>query len=480
MVDVVIIGSGYGGSITAARLAQAGMSVVVLERGPRLTSAQLRQSDDPKYIQTVIDLVVSSSNVAFRAGNLVGGASVPMDGGHFRLPAKSFEAKDSKGRRYWPASYDPQSLAPYYDIAEQVLKVRQLAWSEIPKAGGVFAMMLDKVGASCDRARLNYADCKQCGFCSQGCIYDKKMNMLLTYLPLAEKAGAEVQAGAMVDHVEPKASGYVVRYRKDGLDKEIDADRVIIASGGIHSPALLLRSAKYLPDLSEHVGENFNTNGEHAFIGILPADFTDLDKYYCYQGMDNSGMMTFHWYEDKGFTLHPGGGFEPSVFAAAVASSNNEVLPKKAWGLQFKRFVEQVYPHRVMGFSALGLVEGHRAVVLREDGTPDFEERDRSATDAYLDELESIVLDMGEKTGIALVPSVPRKLAGTTSAHLLSACRMAETIDDGVVGPDAQVFGYENLYVCDASTLPFALAVNPALTISAVAERVAEGIVNKG
>ncbi len=480
MVDVVVIGSGYGGSIIAARLAEAGMSVVVLERGPYLTSAQLRQSDDPKYLQTVIDLVVSSSNVAFRAGKMVGGASVPMDGGHFRLPAKSFEAKDGKGRRYWPAIYDVQSLAPYYDIAETVLKVRQVAWSEIPKAGGVFAMMLDRVGASCERARLNYTDCLQCGFCSQGCIYDKKMNMLHTYLPLAESAGAEVRADAMVDHLEPTASGYVVRYRSDGVDKEIEAKRVIIAGGGIHSPALLLRSAKHLPGLSSHVGENFNTNGEHGFIGILSPDFADLENYYCYQGMDNSGMMTFHWYEDKGFTLHPGGGLEPTIFSAAVASSTNDALPNKAWGLEYKRFVEQVYPHQVMGFSALGLVEGHRAVVIRDDGTPDFEERDRSATDAYLDMLESIVLDMGEKTGIALVPSVPRKLAGTTSAHLLSACRMAESIDDGVVGPDCQVFGYENLYVCDASALPFALAVNPALTISAVAERTAESIVAKG
>ena len=111
VVDVVIIGSGYGGSITAARLAEAGMSVVVLERGPRMTAAQLRQSDDLKYLQSVIELVVTSTNIGFRTGAMVGGASVPMDGAHFRIPARSYEATDAAGRRYWPAVYDKASMA---------------------------------------------------------------------------------------------------------------------------------------------------------------------------------------------------------------------------------------------------------------------------------------------------------------------------------------------------------------------------------
>jgi choline dehydrogenase-like flavoprotein len=67
-----------------------------------------------------------------------------------------------------------------------------------------------------------------------------------------------------------------------------------------------------------------------------------------------------------------------------------------------------------------------------------------------------------------------------TSAHLLSSCRMADTVDDGVVDADCQVFGHENLYVCDASAMPYAFGVNPALTISAIAERTAERVIAKG
>lgn len=480
-VDVACIGSGYGGSIPATRLAEAGMKVVVLERGQRFEAKDLRQSDDPKNIARVIDLVIARSNVAFRTGKTVGGASIPMDGAHFRMPQKSFEARDASGRRYWPAQYTRAALDPYYDRVEAMLKVRQFAWNEVSKCGGLFAKMLDTMGASAERARLNYTDCVHCGFCTQGCTFDKKMTLLHTYIPLAESKGAVFQAGCDVRTIEPDGTGYVVRYLKDGTPTELWAQRVIVGGGGIHTPALLLRSKAKLTRLSAHVGEHFNNNGEHALIGFLPPEFDDLSTYFAYKGADNAAIMSFHWFESEGFTLHPGGGFEPSVFAADFeAPGGHPLLPKRAWGLEYKRFMEAVYPHRLIGFSALGLAEGHRAITIDDQGNADVVDRDRTAYDAYLDRLEAIMADVSKKTGVVLVPAVARKLAGTTSAHLLSSCRMAERIEDGVVDPDGQVFGHENLWICDASAIPFALGVNPALNISAVAERTAERIIAKG
>jgi len=475
-VDVVIIGSGYGGSTLATRLAQAGMSVLVLERGQRMEPEDLRQSDDPRYILDVIELVVTSRNVGYRTGKLVGGASISMDGAHFRIPQKSFELTDGGGRRHWPAEYSRASLDPYYDIAEAMLEVRQFPWTEIPKAGGLFAKMLASVGASCERARMNYADCLQCGFCSQGC----KRTVLQTYIPLAEESGAEFRAGAEALGIEPSGTGYYVTYKRDGEAATAWGQRVIVACGGIHSAALLLRSADRLPALSDQVGKSFNNNGEHAFLCILPPELDDLDSYYCYMGMENSGMMSFHWFEEEGFTIHPGGGFEPTVFAADFSAPDHPVFPRRAWGMEYKRFVESVYPHRLIGFSALGLAEGHQSVILNSKGDIDMAERDPTATYAYLDRLEELMFQMGDQAGISIIPSVPRQLAGTTSAHLLSACRMGDSADTGVVDAGCRVFGYENLYVCDASVIPHSIAVNPALTISAIAEHVAEGIVAAG
>jgi choline dehydrogenase-like flavoprotein len=148
--------------------------------------------------------------------------------------------------------------------------------------------------------------------------------------------------------------------------------------------------------------------------------------------------------------------------------------------MEYKRFVERVYPHRVIGFSALGLADSHRAVTVGSDGVVDLENRDRTAYDAYLDRLESIVLDVGRRAGVKLTPAYPRAQAGQTSAHLLSACRMADSPENGVVDANCQVFGYENLYICDASAVPYALGVNPALNISALAERTAERVIAKG
>jgi len=479
-VDAIVIGSGYGGSVTAARLAEAGLSVTVLERGPRFAAADLVQTDDLKGIQRVVDLVVSTSNLAFRTGAMVGGASINMDGAHFRMPRRSFELTDGLGRRYWPAAYDATSMAPLYARAEQMLGIRQMAWTEIPKAGGMFGKMLALAGASCERARLNYRDCLNCGFCSTGCIFEKKHTMLHTYLPLAEQHGAVVQAGAQVSTIEPVAGGYRVNYAVAGEARTLEAKRVVVACGGIHSAALLLRSRASLTRLSDQVGRNFNNNGEHGYIGILPADFDGVDGYRAYQGMDNGGLMSFHWYDSEGFTLHPGAGLEPSIFASAIAAANHPTLPARSWGMEYKRFVEEVYPRRLIAFSVLGLDPGFWQVTVKADGTPDILSGDRTASDAYLDRVDAVMKQIETQSGVVLVPATSRRNYGSPTTHLLSACRMADSAANGVVDDTCQVFGHDNLYVCDASSLPFALGVNPALTITAVAERAAQAIIARG
>lgn len=478
--DVVIVGSGYGGGVTARRLAEGGLRVLVLERGPRLDTADLRQSDSLAWIQSVLDVVISSGNIAFRTGKLVGGASVNMDGAHFRVPTSAFAVTDAAGRRAWPEALDRAALDPYYLRAEEALGIRQLGWDEVPKPGGLFAKVMAQAGATCDRARMNYRDCLQCGFCAQGCIYGKKNHIGLTYLPAAEAAGAEVRDGCDVSEVSPSGTGWTVRFAKDGAAAEVWGQRCIVAGGGIHSAALLLRSAASIPGLSAQVGENFNNNGEHGFIGILPEGFDGIDAYSCFKSMDNAGLMCFHWYDSDGFTLHPGGGLEPSIFAATLAAADHPVLPARAWGMAYKRFVESVYPRRVIAFSSLGLADGHRAVTLKGDGSADLQDRDRTAYDAYLDRLEAVLDGVAEQVGITIVPTVSRAQAGTTCTHLLAANRMAESAEDGVTDAHHEVFGAENLYVCDASSIPYAIAVNPALTIAALAERLSDHILEEG
>jgi cholesterol oxidase len=334
---------------------------------------------------------------------------------------------------------------------------------------------------------MNYTDCLHCGFCAQGCKFDKKNTLLHTYIPLAEQHGAQFRGGCQVDTIEPSTmggrSGYLANYTENGVAKQIFGRRMFVAGGGLHTPALLLRSRRNLPNLSTHVGEHFNHNGELQFLGILPEGWGgyDLSNYECYKGMDNAGMMTFHWWESDNFTLHPGGGMEPSVFAAAIATANDPEIPKLAWGMKYKRFVESVYPHRVFGFSSLGLADSHGAVVLASDGkSPDVVDRDRTAYDAYLDVLLARVAEASARAGVKVLPGYARKYSGMTSAHLLSSCRMAERVEDGVVDQNCEVFNYPNLFICDASAIPYALGVNPALNISAVAEHTSDFVIARG
>ena len=223
-----------------------------------------------------------------------------------------------------------------------------------------------------------------------------------------------------------------------------------------------------------------------SFIGVLPEGYPGTDEYYSYMGMDNAGVMCFQWFESLErypFSLHPGGGFEPSILAANAAAPTGDtpsMLPARAWGMDFKRFGEKVYRNRIIGFSALGLSPSHFAVVLKPDGTADVAPRDRTKHDEYLDQLNGQIVQIARQTGVEIVDAIPRRFSGSTSAHLLSACRMAESIEHGVVDQNGQVFGQENLYVCDASAVPGALGVNPSLTISAIAEICAEAIVEKG
>ncbi len=477
-VDALIIGSGYGGSIPALRLAEAGMHAVVLERGARMRSSDFRQSDDIAYLQSVIDYVISSGNIGFRTGKLLGGASNNMDGAFFRAPSESLAARDGSGRRFWPEVFSRSELDRYYALAERMLSIRQMTWAEIPKGGGLFAKMCDNAGASCDLALMNYTDCVQCGFCSQGCTFDKKMTLGHNYIPAAEAKGAEFRTGAQVTTIAREGSRWIAHYLQDGEQRVLSAPRAIIAGGGIHTPALLLRSK--LPGLSAHLGENFNTNGEHTFIGILPEDFDDLSSFDVWKGMDNAGLMSFHFWESDQLTLHPGAGLEPSILGANLAAPGHPLLPARSFGLDYKRFAEKVYRHRMIAFAALGIAPGHLAVTVRPDGSPDLVARDRVGHDAYLERLDARVRELAAPSGVTLIDAIAKRYSGMTSAHLLSSCRMAERKEDGVVSPSGEVFGAENLWVCDASAVPYALGVNPALTIAALAERTAQHIIGRG
>ena len=187
--DVLIIGSGFGAAAPALRLAQAGFRVVMVEKGPRIDPLRdFRQTQDPKYLLRYLK-GLSGDHLNLTYAEALGGGSGFYEMVSLRAPRQAFAQVDHNGAQLWPAQLDRATMDPYYDIAEQMLSVEQIAPHEVPKSGLVFAQMMKNLGYSCERARYAVRGCLGSGFCITGCIYGAKQSLLLNYLPQAVEAG---------------------------------------------------------------------------------------------------------------------------------------------------------------------------------------------------------------------------------------------------------------------------------------------------
>ena len=161
-VDVCIVGSGFGGAISAYRLAElyraAGQtpSILVLERGQRHQHIDFRQSMDIEHLSRVYGLI-QGQGAQVVIGDGVGGGSNLYLAASLRSPSETFERQDHRpddgpDRRMWPAPISRQTLDPYYARAEQALRVQRPTWNQVAKAGGLWAATLNAAGHTCDRA----------------------------------------------------------------------------------------------------------------------------------------------------------------------------------------------------------------------------------------------------------------------------------------------------------------------------------------
>jgi len=459
--DAVVVGSGFGGAITALRLAEAGRRVIVLERGRRLVDRDFEQSHDVRYLASIYSTVTKrDGSVFFRSARVVGGGSLLFAGAMPRAPSEAFAFEDDEGR-LWPEGLDRTAFEPYYRRVEEALGVRQIRWDEVPKTGGAFARMCAEQDIACDRIPFCYEGCRQCGWCSSGCVFGAKTTLLDTYIPEAEALGAVVRAEADVQHVMPLRDGrYRVTYLEpSGRAEQVEGDVVCLAGGALATPAILLRSATDLPD-----------NGDVGIFIELPDHYPSVD---CYKGRENTGIMLYHFWQEHRFTFHPG--LHPLALFGAV-----EVHPEgmRPFGLDHKRWVEEVFPGRITAGLCMGLVPGEGRVVLSDDGLPrvEFELTDRLRE--HIATCEAALASIVEPAGGRLLRTT-RDGYEFGDAHSMGTCRIAETPERGPCDRNGEVFGHERLFVVDSATIPGPLGVNPALTIGANAERIADFIVRE-
>jgi len=525
-VDVCIVGSGFGGSIAAWRLAElykaAGSDparVVVLERGERFGHEDFKQSMDVGHLSSVYSLI-QGQGAQVVVGNLVGGGSNLYLAASLRSPRETFERRDhhpddGPERRLWPQAISRRTLDPFYARAERALGVSQPSWQQVSKSGGLWAAALNEAGHTCDRVPVAIDPdlCVNAKWCHTGCVFGAKNSLITNYLGAAERAGVEVRPGMQVNSVAP-SSARPYRWLIEGVEvdpatkgsagafEQIEAKVLILAAGAMGTTPILMRSrqAGALGSVSSQLGKHLGSNGDH----IAAAEFNPR-KVEKVLGLPGYGQfykgrpittMSYDWWVGKRGNRHDGTRFTlQEIFLSQLTNflyddGRGEAASDPSWwGREKKRSISTWSDH----IELLAMVEdtndgefyavpplgnGH----VQPNGGPvgvglfdyKFSEQSLRVRELADQAIRSVVTRRGLARFLKLTQT-----EGAYIAHPLGGCRMAEEPGLGVVDDGCEVFGAEGLFCMDSSAIPTSLGVNPSLTIAAVCERAASRLIER-
>lgn len=524
--DVVIVGSGFGGSITAWRLAElyaaAGVSpssIVVLERGRRYAHTDFRQSMDIDHLSDVY-LLIQGNGAQVVTANAVGGGSNLYLAASLRSPRETFERRDQRPgdgpvRRMWPAAISRATLDPYYARAERGLRVRRPSWAQVSKSGGLWAATLARQGYTCDRVPLAISEqrCVNAKWCHTGCIFGAKNSLLTNYLWAAEQAGVKVRPNMQVAEIsQSSATPYRYVVTAEVMDNEgpnptraptgqqiqLQCKVLVLSAGAMSTPVVLMRSQANLPSLSGQLGKNLGVDGDHiAAIEFDPRrvhSVLGLPAYREFYKGKPITTMTYDWWVGRSSHRYDGTRFNlQEIFLSSLTNflyDSGRTVPggPSWWGLQKKEAIAN-WSNRI---ELLAMVEDTHDGEFYAVPASGPAERPNPGPVAvglfnYAMSEQSLAVRTAANEAMASVARFRRlgrfmaltETEGVYCAHPLGGCRMAEHPDLGVTDHTGAVFGYEGLYCIDGSIVPTSLGVNPSLTIAALSERCAEKLVHR-
>jgi enediyne biosynthesis protein E9 len=508
---VLIAGTGFGGSITAYRLAElyaaAGRDprdIVVLERGKRRSHADYRQSMHIENLAAVYELI-QGDGAQIVVGNTVGGGSALYLAASLRAPRQTFERRDHRpddgpDRRMWPREISRRSLNPYYALAERALRVNRPGWNQVSKSGGLWAATLRAAGHTCDRVPLaiDPVRCENVKWCHTGCVFGAKNTLFTNYLASAERLGARVMPETQVESVrQTQARPYRYVVSTSGGDYECKV--LVLACGAMGSTPILMRSRQELPALSGQLGRHLGVNGDHiAAIEYDPRKvrrILGLPGYSDFHKGKPITTMTYDFWVGRRRHRYDGTRFNvQEIFLSSLTNflyddGRSPGGEPSWWGLQKKQaianwsrriellaMVEDTHDGEFFGVPPQGGAvrpnAGPVSVGLFRYKLSEQSFRAREAADREMRRI-------AERRGLGRFMKLT-ETQGAYASHPLGGCRMAESQDLGVTDHTGAVFGYEGLYCIDSSIIPTSLGVNPSLTIAAVSERCAELLARRG
>ena len=518
--DVLIIGSGFGGSVSALRLAEKGYRVGVLEAGRRFTDETFAKTSwrlkdflwAPKLGMTGIQRIHVLKDVVVLAGAGVGGGSLVYANTLYVPGKRFFEDPQWRDITDWA-----DELAPYYDQATRMLGVTQnphmTPSDEIMKAvaddmgvGHTFSLTPVGVyfgdGPGVSRpdpffggAGPERTGCIECGECMTGCRHNAKNTLPKNYLALAESAGARVYPLTTVTGLsERPGGGFTVDTVRTGSwrtgrVRTLSAESVIVAAGTYNTQKLLhrMKDDGRLPRLSPALGRLSRTNSE-SILGAVAhsadADFT--------RGV----AITSSFYPEPDTHVEPvrygkgsnSMGLLQSVLTAPRPGQKRwktwagELVKQRADAVRLvnvRRWSERAVIALVMQPVDNSLtVAGRRSRLLGWHLSTKKHESTPAPT--YIPAAHEVVRRIAAKIGGVAGGNVFENFDAAMTAHFVGGCAIGANEEAGVIDAYHRVYGYPGIHVVDGSAITANLGVNPSLTITAQAERAASLWPNKG
>jgi len=514
--DWLVIGSGFGGSVSALRLAEKGYKVGVLERGRRYRDEDFAKSswNLRRYIWApILGLrgvfrLTPFKDAFIASGSGVGGGSLVYANTLYRAAPEFFTHPQWAGLDVWAAA-----LKPHYDTAERMLGVQTVPFDsdsqkllkEVGVAFGVehtfrrtpCGVFFGEPGKTVPDPYFGGAGpartgCVRCGACMIGCRFGAKNTLVKNYLWFAEKKGIEIRPERQVIDIRPLGAadgsdGYLVTTEHPGAwlrkrRRQFTARSVVVSAGAMETNRLLARCklTGSLPLISDRLGSLVRTNSESVLAVKLPAN-TEWQPAH-----DVAISSSIHTSPDTHIefvTYGPQGDMLFSLFTLMVGDGTRITRPLKLIAALVRhplKFLQSLWPfgwsRRAVVFLVMQTLDN--AISFRAKprifgkGIRMTTEQDPERPNpTYIDAGNKAAEWLAQRTGGIAQSMILEAVANIpTTAHILGGAVIGRDAASGVVDRHNRVFGYRNLLVCDGSAMPANPGVNPSLTITAMTE----------
>jgi cholesterol oxidase len=534
--DAVVVGSGFGGSVTAYRLAEAGRRVCLLERGkayppgsfPRTPAAMARNFWDPSEGLLGMFDVWSFSGIDALVSSGLGGGSLIYANVMIRKDEHWFVHDDGE---YWPVTR--ADLDPHYDRCEAMLKVQKYPFDKEPYASTpktrAFKQAAQTLGYDWFLPHLavtfaNDGDepipgepireafpnlhgrtrttCRLVGECDVGCNSGSKNSLDYTYLSAAMRSGADLRTLCEVRTFSPRpGGGFEVSYVRhdDGaapVPVTVTADHLVLSAGTFGTTYLLLKNSGAFPGSFPALGRHFCGNGDLLTFAFRCRDPIDPDvgpvitsAIRFGDSVDGDGSQGRGFYiEDAGYPS-----FVSWMLEAADEPHALWAWRRIGWHLLRKRLQrrpETDITPAVAGFFGDSKLAGGLLPLLGmgrdvpdgrmylSDGLLEVDWSKDGASRPYFERLRDRMRDLSNALGGRFHDNPLWWVSKVITVHALGGCPMGRDASEGVVDAWGNVFGVPGLHVADGSVMPGPVGPNPSLTIAALADRFADGILD--